>query len=72
MAATEGSGSVEGSAGADGDPAPDAESVVLDVSLLAPADLAALPPSVFGETLRRLRDSCMEGDPFVTGHMESA
>ncbi|MFI2431933.1 FxSxx-COOH cyclophane-containing RiPP peptide [Streptomyces sp. NPDC018693] len=50
---------------------PEVESPVLDISALSPEDVAALPGTVFGETLRRVYDSCAEGDPFVTGHKES-
>lgn len=50
---------------------PDVESAVLDLSVLTPDDVAALPDTVLGATLRRVYDSCAEGDPFVTGHKES-
>ncbi|MFF8606213.1 FxSxx-COOH cyclophane-containing RiPP peptide [Streptomyces sp. NPDC015346] len=50
----------------------DAESVVLDLAGLALDEVAALPDSVLGGVLRRVRDSCAAGDPFVTGHTESA
>ncbi|WP_432157912.1 FxSxx-COOH cyclophane-containing RiPP peptide [Streptomyces sp. bgisy153] len=53
------------------DVAPDVESAVLDISALTPEDIAALPGTVLGETLRRVYDSCAEGDPFVAGHKES-
>ncbi|MFF7978648.1 FxSxx-COOH cyclophane-containing RiPP peptide [Streptomyces sp. NPDC007901] len=49
----------------------DVESAVLDLSVLSPDDVAALPDTVLGATLRRVYDSCAEGDPFVTGHKES-
>ncbi|GGT98316.1 FxSxx-COOH cyclophane-containing RiPP peptide [Streptomyces lateritius] len=48
------------------------ESVVLDIAGLALDEVAALPDSVLGAVLRRVRDSCAAGDPFVTGHTESA
>ncbi|MEV5846717.1 FxSxx-COOH cyclophane-containing RiPP peptide [Streptomyces sp. NPDC048179] len=54
-----------------GSPVPDVESAVLDLSVLSPEDVAALPDTVLGATLRRVYDSCAEGDPFVTGHKES-
>ncbi|MET9758913.1 FxSxx-COOH cyclophane-containing RiPP peptide [Streptomyces sp. NPDC006372] len=47
------------------------ESVVLDLTDVPLDDVAALPPSVLGETLRRLRTGRTAGDPFVTGHDES-
>ncbi|GAA2571482.1 MULTISPECIES: FxSxx-COOH cyclophane-containing RiPP peptide [Streptomyces] len=47
------------------------ESVVLDLTDVPLDDLAALPPSVLGETLRRLRTGRTAGDPFVTGFSES-
>lgn len=47
------------------------ESVVLDIAALSPEGVAALPDSVLGAVLRRVHDSCAEGDPFVTGHSES-
>lgn len=52
--------------------APDIESPVLDLSGLSPEDVAALPATVLGATLRRVYDGCAEGDPFVTGHKESS
>jgi len=52
-------------------PGADAESAVLDISGLPLADIAALPDSVLGDVLRRVRASCAAGDPFVTGHSES-
>ncbi|MFE2475710.1 FxSxx-COOH cyclophane-containing RiPP peptide [Streptomyces sp. NPDC059389] len=48
---------------------PDAESVVLDIAGLSPEEVAALPDSVLGALLRRVRDTA--GDPFVTGFSES-
>ncbi|MFF8277228.1 FxSxx-COOH cyclophane-containing RiPP peptide [Streptomyces lateritius] len=48
------------------------ESVVLDIAGLALDEVAALPDSVLGAVLRRVYDSCAAGDPFVTGHTESA
>ncbi|MBO1330022.1 FxSxx-COOH cyclophane-containing RiPP peptide [Streptomyces sp. VRA16 Mangrove soil] len=53
-------------------PAPDAESAVLDVSGLSLEEIAALPPSALGTLLRRLHEVTATGDPFVTGHTESA
>ncbi|AVH59649.1 MULTISPECIES: FxSxx-COOH cyclophane-containing RiPP peptide [Streptomyces] len=50
----------------------DPQSVVLDIAGLALEDVAALPDSVLGALLRRVHDSCAAGDPFVTGHTESA
>jgi FXSXX-COOH protein len=47
------------------------ESVVLDLTDVPLDDLAALPPSVLGETLRRLRAGGDPDEPFVTGHNES-
>ncbi|MEU3840398.1 FxSxx-COOH cyclophane-containing RiPP peptide [Streptomyces sp. NPDC028635] len=71
MEAAEGTAPAEVRA-ADGDGvAGDVESVVLDIAALSPDDVAALPGSVLGELLRRVHDSCAEGDPFVTGHKES-
>ncbi|MGV9630760.1 hypothetical protein [Streptomyces sp. NPDC003487] len=49
----------------------DVESVVLDIAGLSPQDVATLPGSVLDALLRRVHDSCAEGDPFVTGHKES-
>ncbi|MGV9886456.1 hypothetical protein [Streptomyces sp. NPDC003395] len=37
----------------------------------SPQDVATLPGSVLDALLRRVHDSCAEGDPFVTGHKES-
>ncbi|MFH9002423.1 FxSxx-COOH cyclophane-containing RiPP peptide [Streptomyces afghaniensis] len=47
------------------------ESVVLDLTDVPLDDVAALPSSVLGETLRRLRAGRTPGDPFVTGFSES-
>ncbi|MFF9804026.1 MULTISPECIES: FxSxx-COOH cyclophane-containing RiPP peptide [Streptomyces] len=47
------------------------ESVVLDLTDVPLDDVAALPSSVLGETLRRLRTGRTPGDPFVTGFSES-
>lgn len=71
MEAAEGTAPAEArTAGGDAG-AGDIESVVLDIAALSPQDVAALPPSVLGALLRRVHDSCAEGDPFVTGHKES-
>ncbi|MFF4833637.1 FxSxx-COOH cyclophane-containing RiPP peptide [Streptomyces sp. NPDC001315] len=72
MAAAEGVAPGEARTGGGGEPAPDVESVVLDLTVLAPEDVAALPESVLGAVLRRVYAGCAEGDPFVTGHKESA
>lgn len=53
-------------------PDSEVESVVLDLAALPPEDIATLPDSVLGALLRRVHDSCAEGNPFVTGHSESA
>ncbi|MGW1716965.1 FxSxx-COOH cyclophane-containing RiPP peptide [Streptomyces sp. GQFP] len=58
-------------AGAGESPEPEVESVVLDLAALPPEDIEALPDSVLGALLRRVYDSCAEGNPFVTGHSES-
>ncbi|WP_416983343.1 hypothetical protein [Streptomyces sp. T028] len=57
---------------ADDEPEADIESLVLDLSALTPDELAALPESVLGDVLRRVGVGAAEGDPFVTGHKESA
>ncbi|MGW1721749.1 FxSxx-COOH cyclophane-containing RiPP peptide [Streptomyces sp. NPDC002306] len=72
MAEAEGVAPGEARAGGTGEPAPDIESTVLDLTALAPEDVAALPESVLGGVLRRVYAGCAEGDPFVTGHKESA
>lgn len=61
-----------GAEGGRGRAAADVESVVLDIAALPPEAVAALPDTVLGATLRRVYESCAEGDPFVTGHKESA
>jgi FXSXX-COOH protein len=58
--------------GADEDPASEVESVVLDLTALSAEDIAALPDSVLGVLLRRVHDSCAEGEPFVAGYSEGA
>ncbi|MER5595636.1 FxSxx-COOH cyclophane-containing RiPP peptide [Streptomyces sp. NPDC002265] len=72
MAAAEGVTPGEARAGGGAEPVPDVESAVLDLAALAPDDLAALPDSVLGAVVRRVYAGCAEGDPFVTGHQESA
>jgi FXSXX-COOH protein len=71
MAVDEGAVHAEARTGSDRGRAPDVESAVLDITDLSPEDVAALPDTVLGATLRRVYDSCAEGDPFVTGHKES-
>ncbi|MEU8549792.1 hypothetical protein [Streptomyces roseoverticillatus] len=51
--------------------AADVESVIVDISGLDLNGIAALPAPVRDAVLRRLHDSCADGDPFVTGHRES-
>ncbi|MFD9003368.1 FxSxx-COOH cyclophane-containing RiPP peptide [Streptomyces sp. NPDC059582] len=72
MAEAEGVAPGEARAGGAGGSTPDVESTVLDLTALAPEDVAALPESVLGVVLRRVYAGCAEGDPFVTGHKESA
>ncbi|WP_369245425.1 FxSxx-COOH cyclophane-containing RiPP peptide [Streptomyces sp. R41] len=72
MAVAEGVTPAEPRTGEARGPAPDAQSVVLDIAGLALEDVAALPDSVLGALLRRVHESCAAGDPFVTGHTESA
>lgn len=72
MAVAEGATPAEPGKGEDRGPGSDAQSVVLDIAGLALEDVAALPDSVLGALLRRVHDSCAAGDPFVTGHTESA
>ncbi|MFJ8112664.1 FxSxx-COOH cyclophane-containing RiPP peptide [Streptomyces sp. NPDC096132] len=57
---------------ADDEPEADIESPVLDLSAFTPDELAALPESVLGDVLRRVCAGSADGDPFVTGHKESA
>jgi FXSXX-COOH protein len=74
VATDEGAVPAEARTGGDAGPAFDGgtvESPVLDLASLTPDGVAALPDTVLGALLRRIHDSCADGDPFVTGHKES-